>query len=228
MILKADNSRKLTLTEKAYTAIKNSILSAEIKPGDILSEGKIAEQLSVSRTPVREAIKRLESEGLVNSMPAIGTFVTKLTAKDIKDIYFLRKKLEIAALELSINNISDEEINVLKDSFIEVEERLDNIDKELKIHLFNLDKNLHRLIIEKSDNNKLVELLDIINSQIELTRGISATTPGRLNKSFHEHRNILMAIKERNFKKASKLLIEHLNNIKNNTLEINENLDKYL
>jgi len=219
---------KDTLTFKAYKNIKNDIMTAKIKPGELVSEIQISEKLSMSRTPVREAIKRLETEGLVRSIADRGTIVTKLTSKDIKDIFFLRITLETAALEISLENITYNDICDLEEDFEKIASKLPNIEEETKIELFNLDKKLHNLIIKKSYNSKLIKFVDILHSQIELIRGISAVMPGRLNKSFNEHREILKSIKKNDKNMAKKLLREHLTNIKNNTLKINESLEKYI
>jgi len=221
-------NENISLKEKAYKTIKNLILSAKLKPGDPLSTSRLCELLSMSRTPIRDAIKKLESEGLVSDVAGRGHFVKKLTSKDIKEIYYLRKTLEVAALKLSINNIRDEQIMKLERRFDEAEKNLDEYIKNNKLYLFNLDKDLHKLITHESMNNKLIKFLDIINSQVELIRSISAVMPGRLEKSYNEHRKLLSAIKKRDLEEAKKCLELHLDNIEENSIHINENFKKFV
>lgn len=227
-LIKSINSNKNNLREKAYNTIKRAIFLAELKPGNLISEISLAKQLSMSRTPVREAIKKLEYEGLVNSIPGVGTFVIQLSSKDIREIYFLRITLEIAALELVINNINIEEIITLESEFKSIEPKLSHIDEEVKMQLFKLDKSLHRLIIDSVQSKKFSEVIDLINIQIEMTRIISAVHPGRLKQSFREHIDILNAIKKRDLESAKDCLKRHLINVRENTLEINENIEIYL
>ena len=106
------SQRKATLSEKAYDEIKNAICDGTITAGTLLSENALAQQLGMSRTPVREAMRALESEGWLDIRSGIGAYVRPLSSKDIEDLYEVRCLLEVQAAKTSIFHITDEEISI--------------------------------------------------------------------------------------------------------------------
>ncbi len=200
-----------------YNYLYESIVSYKLLPGQAIVEQEISDLLGVSRTPVREALKKLDAEGLVHHIPARGTFVEELTTQDVEEIFELRAMFEGMALKAAINDIPDSEIE-------EVEKLLNSLieDETSPEDFYKSDRVLHQMIVNYSRNHRMVNFLNTINSQLERLRRISAMTPRRLDKSKQEHIEILGAIKERNLDKAVELLHSHIANIKKSTLEVCE------
>ena len=112
-----ETKSKVSLSQSAYNQIKDAICQGQIAPGDILSESQLASQLSMSRTPVREALRTLASEGFVDIRNGIGAYVKPLSSKDMEDLYEVRCLLEMQAIKTSIYRIPDAEINALEQRF---------------------------------------------------------------------------------------------------------------
>ena len=110
-------TKKKSFTDVAYEKIKELILNEDIGPGEIVSENQLAEYMNMSRTPVREAIRRLEAEGILVSRQGIGTIVKMLTLKDIEDIFEVREAMELIASETAIKNITEQEIKEVRENF---------------------------------------------------------------------------------------------------------------
>lgn len=198
----------------AYEYLHNAIVSYKLPPGSSIVENDISNYLNISRTPVREALKQLESEGLVRHIPGRGAFVSEITTQDVEEIFSLREALEVLALHVALNVISNDEIR-------ELEELLHSCLPDCKPErFFESDRRLHDLIVRHGGNRRLHWFLNTINSQIERIRCISAMRPNRLEKSKLEHLAILEAIKERNLSQAEKQLRLHIRNVKASTLEV--------
>lgn len=177
-------------------------------------ETEIAKLLNISRTPVREAIKELEVEGLVTSYNSRGTFVSNITPYDIEEIFSLRIALEILALNLSIDYITDEELDMLETSFT----KMDNQFSWEEIHESDID--LHDLIINKSGNKRLKIFLDTLYGQIERFRRIASKDASRASKSVDEHLEIISCIRKRDVKACEESMIRHLEAVKKSVLAI--------
>lgn len=163
---------------------------------------------------MREALKQLESEGLVRHVPDRGTFVSEVTSADIEEIFALREILEIKALQVGLLHISAEEIEKVEEELLALEEGGRDDD------FFESDRLLHSLVVRYSGNRRLVGFLNTINAQIERIRRISALRPHRLAKSKQEHLAIIRAIKTRDLRSAERLLREHIHNVKQSSLEV--------
>ena len=189
-------------------------------PGTPIVETEIAKSLNISRTPVREALKELEVEGLVDSYNLRGTFVSQITPYDVEEIFSLRIALEILALNLSINRISDEELDELEKLFSDLEK--DFTWKETH----EADIALHSLIVNKSGNRRLKIFLDTLNGQIERFRRLASKDKMRSNKTTGEHIEIINCIRERDLKAAEASLQKHLNGVMMSVLDISR-LDSF-
>lgn len=209
---------KDTLKNKAYNYLYQAIISHELLPGAPIVEQEISEILGISRTPVREALKQLESEGLVRSISARGTFVSEVNIQDVEEIFALREALEVLALHTAINEITDQEIQEME-TLLEVLSASNNAE-----HFYDSDRKLHDLIVRSGRNRRLMNFLKNLNAQIERLRYISAMRPNRLKASQQEHLAIVHAMKERNLEKAEALLRQHIRNVKENTIEVCRNM----
>jgi len=215
--LKLSIISKISQREKTYKAIKQAIISYEVKPGEPLAEEQIANKLGVSRTPVREALKELRKEGLVKIIHRKGAFVAEISSKDVEEIFLLREILECAAVKIAIPRLKEEDL-------IEMESLFNSISKDIEMknykNIFDTDIKLHSLIVDTAGNRRLSKFLNILNGQVHRMRVLSATAPGRLNKSLQEHKDILEALKKRDIDLAEQRLKQHIRNIKNNILEM--------
>ena len=200
----------------AYQYLYSSIVKNEIKAGEPIIEQEISNKIGVSRTPIREALKRLEADGLIRHIPQRGKFVNEITEQDIEEIFVLRETLEKLALQKSIIRIPSESIESLE---IELEKLTNDSSYE---KFYESDRKLHELIVKFGNNKRLDEILSKLNAQIEMLRIVSSMKPKRLEKSKEEHIKIIKALKSRNFEKTSQLLSEHIINIKNSVLEVYE------
>ena len=115
-----ETRRKTNLSEQAYNQIKDAICQGRIAPGDILSESRLAEDLGMSRTPVREALRSLASEGFLEIKNGVGAYVKPLSSKDMENLYEIRCLLEMQAIKTSIYRITDQEIDDMERRFQEV------------------------------------------------------------------------------------------------------------
>lgn len=198
---------------QAYEYLKHAIIVDEIPPGSPLVELELSESLQMSRTPIREAMRQLETEGLVTTYPARGSFVTVLTPDDVQEIYELRLALELWALERSIARITDEELDALQAAF---EEGYRTGAWET---LHNADRGLHDLITEKAWSRRLLMLLSLLNTQAERIRYQSARSLGRDDLSYREHLHIIQCIRERDLEKSRAALRTHLRSVANSAMD---------
>lgn len=208
---------KISQREKTYKAIKQAIISYEVKPGEPLAEEQIANKLGVSRTPVREALKELRKEGLVKMIYRKGAFVAEISSKDVEEIFLLREILECAAVKIAIPRLKEKDL-------VEMESLFNSISKNIEMKnykdIFDTDIKLHSLIVDTAGNRRLSKFLNILNGQVHRMRVLSATAPGRLNESLQEHKDILEALKKRDIDLAEQRLKHHIRNIKNTILEM--------
>ena len=202
-----------SLRSRVYTRIQDDILNGVYEAGDNLIETKISEDLGVSRTPVREAIRQLELEGLVQAIPNRGATVNGISEKDIDDIYEIRTMIEGLAARWAAENATPEEMAELEET-IELEtfytERKD-ID-----NLLSLDSRLHRIIFAASKSNPLIYMLGHFHNYVKKARNMSLAVPGRPVEALKEHRAIVDAIKAGDGKLAGKYAVEHIRNARQN------------
>lgn len=134
-------SNYVNLKEKAYDLIKNKIINLEFMPGDYLEEKKLSEVLDVSRTPIREALARLEAEMWVSNLPRKGIFVTQVDENMLNNIFEARKYFEPAILGMAFHNLSSIKLNIFKERFINYEslnqEERDKLDNDFHLYILN-------------------------------------------------------------------------------------------
>jgi DNA-binding GntR family transcriptional regulator len=198
-----------SLSERVFTQLQNDILNGKYQPGDSLVETRLSEDMGVSRTPVREAVRQLELEGLVQSLPNRGAVVTGITAKDIEDIYTIRMLIEGLAARWAAEKITPGELGELKEA-IEFEEFY--TIRNDAAHLTKYDSRFHDTIYKACNSKPLMHTLSTFHHYVLKARNASFSTPGRAQKVLEEHKAILQAIIEKNPDKAEKLTIEHIRN----------------
>jgi DNA-binding GntR family transcriptional regulator len=210
-----DGAAHQTLTDRIYQLLKENIVRHRLKPGARLLDQEIAESLNVSRTPVREALNRLGTEGLVEIIPRRGAFVINLSAKDMKDIYEVREVLEVLAVRLAVPRLSDEDILGLEET---LEAFSNALDRKEHLTCFELDKEFHDRIVRLSGNAKLAEINTLLGGNIQTTRWRHCQNDHRQQLSLQEHRAILDALIKRDVDLASELVSDHIRSVKKDLL----------
>ncbi len=211
--VKMEVTDKYSLRGRVYHRIREDIISGKYKKNEELREAVIAGELGVSRTPVREALRQLELEGLVAIVPNKGAYVKGFTDKDIHDIYIIRSLLEGLCAKWAAENISEEQMKALEES----------VDlSEFHLHKGNVeqfveqDSRFHEILYQASGSEVLQDLLTDYHHYIKRVREASIVAKNRSDYTSIEHRNIMLAIKEKNGEQAEKLAHEHvLNSMKN-------------
>ncbi len=202
-----------SLRGQVFAKLEEAIINGEIKPGESLIELKISDEFGVSRTPVREAIRQLELEGLVTTAPNKGAIVIGVSEQDIKDIFKIRILTEGLAARWAAEKITQEELENLKE-IIELSEFYTN--KNDMRRLRELDSQFHELIYQACKSRPLRHVLSNFHHYIQNARGESYKTPGRAKKSLDEHKAIYEAMANNDGNMAEKLISKHVKNAKEN------------
>ncbi|MDD2533299.1 MAG: GntR family transcriptional regulator [Eubacteriales bacterium] len=197
--------------EIAYQSIKRAILNNEYEPDAMLIEGVLCEQLGFSKTPVREALRRLASENYVQYIPEKGTFVSKMEMDDFIQIFDVREALEGMAAKICALRKDKALVDKLEITFNQI--YIDLIDGNSVLNIKD-DLEFHHLIIEGSRNKNLINFSRSLMDQINRYASTTYNDPDRLKLSFNEHREILDAITSGDPELSEKKLREHIRSVK--------------
>jgi len=195
--------------EAAFEKIKEAIIKGHFKPGEKLVEQTLAQEMGVSRTPVREAIRRLEAEGFVVSIPRKGVVVSRADKEEIVQLYSIRAELEGLAARWAIENADEDDIQKLDEAISRMEEAAASGDLDGVVQSNTL---FHDAIAQASKSRILCTLLKTLQDNIQRFRFQSLHLPGRPEAALAEHKEIVAAIKEKKTEEADRLLKEHLQN----------------
>lgn len=182
------------------------ILSGKLKPRERLVEMDLISRFGVSRTVIREAIKKLEAKGLVRTTPYRGAVVADLTVEEIEEIYFVRTHLERIAARLVLTHVTEKEIRNLKRLSKEVERHL----RQKTDRMIEMDSQFHRTLFSIGRNRYLCEMIDYLRTRAHAVRFNAWSIPDRIEQSILEHREIIKAIEERDLPRLQKLIVRHL------------------
>jgi DNA-binding GntR family transcriptional regulator len=207
---KAPKRKPTALAEWTYQYLKKRILNLEFGPGEQLHIEEFAEKLEVSRTPIREAFLRLASDGLIDVRPRVGYFVSEITEQDINDLFEVREIVETRAAKLAALNLSDNEIEKLKEIMRESEEAVKN--KDLTTYIEN-DVRFHGYLQTHINNRRLLAVMESLNDLTHRERILSIRSPENIQHTLVEHNRIVDALKERDGEAAEKFMAEHLQNV---------------
>ena len=216
----------LPLREIVYETLRDAIRKKIYKPGDRIMESKIADELKVSRTPVREAIRRLEQEGYLFTIYHRGTFVPSVTLRDIEDIYAIRRALEALACSLLAERIHDDNEVSAEEPVIEVVGHLRKllykiagyIEENDMDGIVETDMAFHDFLYRASNNSRLEGIIFNLRGQLTQYRTVSMTCPGRLEATLDEHRAIVEAIAAGDVESARKAAVVHMKNAEDTLL----------
>ena len=201
------NDDVASLTERAYQAISSAIANLEFKPGEALKQDHLARWLSISRTPVREALRRLEQDGIIQTVPGRGLVVTELTIKDVEDMLEMLRLMDAHAAELAAQRRTQEQAD-----------RLAAVARELLIKAERhdvegwsiADKPYHEIILAASGNALLRQMIQDVRRRLHRITINSGTRPERLLACTHEHLEVADAIVRGDAAAAASLMRKHI------------------
>jgi DNA-binding GntR family transcriptional regulator len=194
----------------AYRQIKEGILGVRYRPGQKLSEVKLAAELGVGRSPVRSALVRLERDGWVRVLPQQGTFVRKFSAADVAAMSELRLLLEGHAANVAAQKVTSEELAQVRERFDALKQK--GVERNFDEFLA-LDDEFHGLVYRVAGNPLVTEILNNLRDQIRWVRAFNAAKPGRVEASFAEMERVLSAMERRDGEEAAIAMRQHIGNI---------------
>lgn len=198
---------KYSLRGRVYESIREDILGGRYPQNTELKEAAIGAELGVSRTPVREALRQLELEGLVKIIPNRGAYVNMITSKDVQDIYVIRAMLEGLCARWATEEITQEQLDGMEETLCltEYHTRKENYEK-----LYELDSLFHEQLYSASGSRILNHVLSDFHDYVKKVRKVTIASQSRSVKSTEEHRAIFEAIKEKNADRAEELARQHV------------------
>ena len=207
--LKISAEEYMPLRDVVFTSLREAIIKGELRPGERLLEIQLAEQLGVSRTPVREAIRKLELEGLVTMLPRRGATVAGITKQHLKEVLEIRKALEILAMELACERIEADDLAAL----IKVEDEFENnIQTDDPLKLADIDESFHSLIYRAADNGRLTSILENLRGQMYRYRLECIKDRYQRKELVKEHNAMIDALTNRDKAAAAEATRVHITN----------------
>lgn len=203
------------LRELVCENIRQAIIDGTFRPGERLMEIQMADEMGVSRTPVREAIRKLELEGFVVMIPRRGTYVADISIKDIAEIYEVRTCLDVLAAGLAAERITDEELEILNGYLREIGQHAANMDMN---KIVEVDTAFHDVLYNASRNERLCSIINNLREQLTGIRARSMSYPGRLVETMDEHRYLVDAIEARDVERAQHAARVHIENAEHTLL----------
>lgn len=216
-MLKIDLDIPKPLGILVYEALRDAIISRVLKPGERLMETELAEEMGVSRTPVREAMRKLELESYIVMIPRKGAYVAGLSIRDITNLFEIRGALESLAAGLAASRATKEEIEEMERSLAMEANHFKSGDV---LKTIEVDTKFHELIYKASQNIRLQNLIIDLCDQIQRYRTTSLAVPGRMKFALTEHRRIVEAIADGNVYEAQTATKEHIESAENVLLEV--------
>lgn len=204
-----DMNEFLPLRDVVFNTLRKAILTGQLKPGERLMEVHLANQLGVSRTPIREAIRKLELEGLVIMIPRRGAEVARITEKSLKDVLEVRRALDALSVELACDRITEEDTERLLAACHEFEQAAKGKDAAV---IAKADVALHDIIVEATGNQRLMQMVNNLSEQMYRYRFVYIKEESRHDNLIAEHREIYESIATRDKVRAAKAARLHIDN----------------
>jgi DNA-binding GntR family transcriptional regulator len=196
-----------SLADQAYEALREAILDLRLKPGAALVEQKLAAALGTSKTPIRQALHRLEQTGLVRAMPGRGYSVAPLSLRDAQEILQIRAALEGLATELACARLSESNLDDLRGLLRAAEEAHARGDEAQSV---GLGHRFHQALIDSADNERLTFLIGVLSDQYRRVRLVSNQNLARVPRSIQEHAAVFRALEARDAAGAGQEMRQHL------------------
>jgi len=201
--MKRNMEKHQTLRERILETIRDAIIAGALKPGEKVAEPELAERFGISRTPIREAFRQLESEGYLTVIPRKGAVVVSFSQRDVEEFYAIKSILEGYAARKACEKLTPREVEKLQS----INEKLRHLAQESDIkHFFKVHNDFHDLFIKAADNDKLNELITSLVGKFQRLRIASLSLPGRMKVSVLEHEKIIEAFRNRDGDLAENLV----------------------
>lgn len=207
--LKMDVNDYLPLRDVVFNTLRQAILRGEMEPGERLMEIQLAQKLGVSRTPIREAIRKLELEGLVIMIPRKGAEVAHITEKDMKDVLEVRSTLEELVVELAIKNVTEEKLDELKAANKVFESAV--VSKDV-VNIVEADVKFHDILYSMTNNARLIQIINNLREQMYRYRLEYVKDARTHSILISEHNDIIKQIREKNVSVAKTVIHQHISN----------------
>lgn len=207
LVKNTDFSTNKPLRDVIYESLRTTIISGKIPTGERIIEKEYASKLNISRTPIREALKKLQSEDLVEYIPKYGVVVKSISKEDALEIYKIRQSLEMLVITNAMENITKEEIVEIQNLLDLTEQKNNEYNLEEVERLF---KEFNTYIYKASRMNRLPVMIDQLNDYLQHFRNISILDDERRNTALYEHNQILKAIIEKDKNYAEEIITKHL------------------
>jgi len=195
-----------TLREKIANSIREAIIKGSLKPGERIAEPDLAEKFGISRTPLREAFRQLESEGFLTTIPRRGAVVSSLTEKDVKEFYEIKSLLEGYAASLATEKLTEKDLKKMSSINFQLEKLAEDGDAK---GFFKIHNDFHDVFWKAAGNEKLFELINNVMKQFRRFRIASLILPGRMSISVSQHKQIIEAFKNKDKDLAKQLVMEN-------------------
>lgn len=205
------NNQFSSLADDAYLMIKQKIFSFELLPGDLVSEGNLVRLMQVSRTPLRQALQRLQYEGFINAIPKIGWQIAPLDFNKLDELYDFRILIESHAIKILCDKASSHD-PLSELSKIWLCKPADRIQDGEKVGV--LDENFHHELVKIAGNLEMLKMHQEISERIRIVRRLDFTKQNRIHETYEEHSKILKAILDRRGAEAKRLLTSHIDQSK--------------
>lgn len=202
-----DVQRRVSTRSHVYSLLRRAIVSLEFPPGQPLSENDLAARHDVSRTPVREALIRLADESLVEVVPQLGTFVSRISVRDVVEVQFIRETLERASLPHAVERITKQDERKLRLLLLEQEEAEEDGDLQ---HWFDTDEAIHRTLVEIGGHQKIWPIVSSTKAHLDRVRMLTLPDPGLLQELHMQHGSIIEHVIAKDLAAADDVLRHHL------------------
>jgi DNA-binding GntR family transcriptional regulator len=196
------------LRDRIAASIRNAVIDGRLLPGSRLTEQDLVSMLGVSRTPLREALLMLDSEGFVNVLPRKGAVVSDITKEDVEEIYGAKSILETAAAKMACEKITFEAIEMLTELTNEMEAAINNERKDYRT-LLNLNSEFHQLLSDAGGNKRISQFIRNLRSQTLRYNYIYLSHRSRIETSITDHRHMIEALKHRDKERIAVLIQDH-------------------
>lgn len=206
-----------SLQTTAYEYIKDSILSGKIRPGERIFTSDLSEKISISKTPVREALLLLTKEKLLEASKRNGFMVKRINISELEEYFYFRELLESKSVALILRNIQDGELLELE-KLIEMAETV--YQNKLYYEFSSLHFEFHKKLWESTHSKVFTDLMSSMNHIFIQIISLAAKKPGNISNAINDHRNIIKTIQARNDRKLSDLITYHVRSAKNNILPL--------
>lgn len=213
---------KRCLRDHIYEIIREMILKREIEPGEKIIEEELSKKIGVSRTPLREALCRLENEQIVKSIPQRGTYVQKLSEEKVVEVFLIREVLEGLVARQATQKIDKPMLAKLHKCLDKIHNKPDNT--KFLIKYTEADELFHSLLLEFCNNSILISMMETVNTYLKIIRLRTVVIPGRAKKTVEEHYRILAAIERKDEQAAENLMRQHIASVREVAVKNIENI----